>query len=226
MTEFFERNLSVITEEEQQVLANKKVLVIGCGGLGGSIIELLCRFGFSNLTVIDADVFEPSNMNRQLLCTTQTLGRKKAEAAAQRAKMINPDIRIEAVTAFFDESNAGELVHGKDLVIDALDSLESRLLAEEICEKEGVYLVHGAVYGWMIQTAVCPPGKRVLHKLYGLAKNSPAKGGGISMNVASCASFEVTEAVKFLLGRPDVLEGKVLFFDLMTKENYTIDMME
>lgn len=226
MKSYFEKNLAILTEEEQKLLAEKKILVAGCGGLGGSVIELLCRSGFLNLTVVDGDVFEPTNMNRQILCTTKTLGKSKSESAAERARLISPDIKIEAVTEFITAENVTDLVHGKDLVIDALDSVEGRLILEDACAKEGVFLVHGAVRDWMVQTAVCPPGAGILHKLYQGRTGSFGSPGGVGVNVFSCASFEVTEAIKLLTGKEGTLLGKVLFFDLFEKESQIVDFMD
>ena len=221
---FFEKNLAIMTEEEQRVLAEKKVLVAGCGGLGGSVIELLCRSGFMDLTVADGDAFEDSNMNRQILCTTETLGRNKARAAVERARTISPEIKIEAVEGFLTPKNIRELVRGKDLVMDALDSAAARLLLEEACEKENVYLIHGAVNSWMLQTAVCPPGAGILHKLYGGVTGEEKGSGGTGVGVFACASFEVTEALKLLAGREEVLMGKVMFFDLLSKECQVVEL--
>ena len=215
-----------MTEEEQKLLSEKNVLVAGCGGLGGSVIELLCRSGFLNLTVVDGDVFAPSNMNRQILCTTETLGKSKALAAAERARLISPDIKIEAVTDFITEENIKDLIHGKDLVMDALDSVEGRLMLEDACAAEGITLIHGAVRDWMIQVAVCPPGAGLLHKIYHTSTSPKGSPGGVGVNVFSCASFEVTEAIKFLTGREGSLNGQILFFDLYEKESQIIDLRE
>ena len=226
MTSYFVKNLAILSEEEQKLLSEKKVLVVGCGGLGGSVIELLCRSGFMDLTVADGDVFEPSNMNRQILCTTETLGRSKALTAANRARLISPEIKIEAVTEFITEENIRGLVRGKDLVMDALDSVEGRLMLEDACAAEGIFLVHGAVKDWMLQVAVCPPGAGILHKLYQGMTGARGNPGGVGVNVFSCASFEVTEAIKLMTGREGTLTGKVLFFDLYEKESQIVDLMD
>lgn len=226
MMSYFEKNLAILTEEEQKLLSEKKILVAGCGGLGGSVIELLVRSGFLNLTLVDGDVFEPSNMNRQLLCTTKTLGTSKALAAAERARLISPEIRIEAVTEFITEENIKDLIHGKDLVIDALDSAEGRLMLEDACAEENIFLVHGAVRSWMVQVAVCPPGAGLLHLLYSGDTHFEKTGGGIGVNVFTCASFEVIEAIKLMAGWEDTLEGQVLFFDLFSKESQLVDFRD
>lgn len=225
MSDFFEKNLAIFTPAEKDLLKEKKVLVAGCGGLGGSIIEILARSGIGHLVLVDMDVFEPSNMNRQILCTTETLGKGKAQTAAARVLSINPEADVQAVTDRLCEDNAPALIRDCDVVIDALDSVASRLMLEGACAKENKYLIHGAVNGWSLQIGVCPPGTNMLLALYGGKNATVHSGGGIAMTVFSCASFEVSEAIKILLDRPDSLSGSFLFFDLLSKESQVIPML-
>ena len=191
----YERNIPAISEDDQQLLATKRVLVVGCGGLGGYVIEYLARLGIGELTVTDGDCFEESNFNRQLLSSVPKLGCSKAKAAAERLTQINPDVRVTAVEARFDIDNADELVSGQDLVIDALDNVTSRLLLEDVCAVHGVTIVHGAIQGWSVQTAVVRPGSGLLHRLYGPQGAAPGKTS-LSFTPAFCAAVEVAEAVK------------------------------
>ena len=224
MNEFFMKNLAIFSPEEMDILKQKKVFVAGCGGLGSSVIELLARSGIGHLVAADRDVFEPSNMNRQILCTTETLGKRKAEAASERVQLIDPTIDIQAVVTDLNESNLRELIEGCDLVIDALDSVSSRLLLENACAEKELFLIHGAVNGWALQVGVCPPKSSMLHTLYGGKEATEHAGGGIAMTVFTCAAFEVSEAIKLLLHRPDSLAGNFLFFDLLSKESQVITL--
>ena len=224
MTEYFKKNQAIFSPEEMALLADKKILVAGCGGLGGSVIELLSRSGIGHLIVADGDQFEPSNMNRQLLCTTDTLGRSKAEEAAGRILSINPDADVRTVCCRLDRNNLKELLPGCDLVIDALDSVSSRLMLEDACAEEGLFLIHGAVNGWFLQAGICPPGAGMLHTLYASHDPGGPSGGGIAMTVFTCAAFEVSEAIKLLLHRPDTLTGKLVFFDLLSKESEVVSL--
>lgn len=100
------RNIPAISEAEQVILAGKTVAVIGCGGLGGHLIELLCRVGVGSIRVVDGDVFEESNLNRQLLSTMATLDTSKAQAAAERVRAISPETAVTVCPVFLDEQNA------------------------------------------------------------------------------------------------------------------------
>ena len=110
MEERYIRNLGALTEQECAKLRTKTVFVAGCGGLGGYLIEMLLRLGVGAIRAADGDVFEASNLNRQLLSSTRNLGRSKAEAAQDRAAEVNPDVCFTAIPAFLTEENALELM--------------------------------------------------------------------------------------------------------------------
>ncbi|MDE7261840.1 MAG: HesA/MoeB/ThiF family protein [Oscillospiraceae bacterium] len=213
MEERYSRNLPAVSAEEQAALAHKRVLVVGCGGLGGYLIEYLARMGVGEITAVDGDVFELSNLNRQLLSTQALLGTSKALAARDRVRAVNPDVRIEAIEAFLDEDNADGLVRGRDLVLDALDSAPARLILEDTCARAGTAIVHGAIQGWSVQVSVVPAGSGLLHRLYGSAK-APAEKTSLPCTPPFCAAVQAAEAVKLLCGRPSELEGKLLLADL------------
>ena len=213
MEERYSRSIPAVSAEEQAALAQKRVLVAGCGGLGGYLVEYLARMGVGELTAVDGDVFEPSNLNRQLLSAEALLGTSKALAARERVRAVNPAVAVRAVEAFLDEENADGLVEGQDLVLDALDNIPARLVLEDACARQGVPIVHGAIQGWSAQVAVVPPGSGALRRLYGRMA-APADKTSLPFTPAFCAAAQAAEAVKLLCGRPSVLEGKLLLADL------------
>lgn len=217
------------------MLRDRSVLVVGCGGLGGYAIEYLARLGVGHITAVDGDVFSESNLNRQLLSTTDNIGRSKASEASARVSAIDPKIRFNAVAEFLSEENAAKLLQGIDIVIDALDNVGSRLVLEDACEAAGITIVHGAVQGWNLQAAVVAPGSRTLHKLYKAdsqasraqsdSAETPESKSCLCPTPACCAAIQVAEALKLLLGRESTLTGNMLFMDLQTMESYTIPML-
>lgn len=219
----YERNIPAVSAEEQELLSRKKVLVVGCGGLGGYIIEYLARMGIGEITAADGDVFEASNLNRQLFSSPEMLGKSKAEAAAERVRLINPGIRVTAVPSDFDTVNADRLVSGQDLVIDALDNVAARFLLEDVCDRHGITIVHGAIQGWSAQAAVIRPGEHTLHRIYGSEGAHPDKTS-LPFSPAFCAAVEAAEAVKLLCGRPSSLEGKLLLADLYHMEWHLLEI--
>ena len=211
------RNQDAISDAEQEILAQKCVLVVGCGGLGGYVIECLARIGVGHMRVVDNDVFDESNLNRQLLSSSMNLGRPKTLAARQRAMAINPLVEIEAYQTKFTAENAPELVAGCDIAIDALDNIPSRLLLQQAAKTAGISLVHGAVAGWMGRVSVIQPGYDLFSQLYPAQteiQGEEMERGALSFTVSLTASFQAAETVKLLLEKPS-LTGELLEIDML-----------
>lgn len=218
----YERNIPALSEEECNTLLGKRVLVVGCGGLGGHLIDLLARIGVGFLRVVDGDVFEPSNLNRQLLSEVPLLGVSKAKAAAARVSRVNPEISVEAVDSFLTEKNARRLLLSCDVVLDGLDNIESRRILAEECQRSGIPYIYGAVNGWVAQAAISMPGDHLVEKLY--PEGSVLKNKSVlSFTPALCASMQVALCVKLLTGRP-VETGKLYYIDLLNQEFESIPM--
>ena len=224
--ERYRRNIGTITEEENEMLAAKRVCVVGCGGLGGYVIESLGRIGVGYIRAIDFDVFEPSNLNRQITSEVPLLGTSKAQAAKARMERINPSITVEAVEQKFTPENARELLSGVDVAIDALDSLPPRLLLQQTCEELGIPLVHGAIGGWYGRVTVIMPGDRTLERLYkpDAVKGVETQMGTPGFTPAVVGSIEACEVVKLLIGRGKPLRGRVLNIDLLNEEFFVLKL--
>lgn len=212
----YERNIPALSEAECEILRRKRVLVVGCGGLGGHLIDMLARIGVGFLRVVDGDVFEPSNLNRQLLSEVPLLGVSKAKAAAAKVSRVNPETEVEAVAGFLTEKNARQLLLSCDTVLDGLDNIDSRRILAKECEKAKIPFIYGAVSGWVAQAAVSMPGDHLVETLYPegvVLKNKSV----LSFTPALCASIQVSLCVKLLTGRP-VETGKLYYFDLLNQE--------
>ena len=218
----YERNFPALTESECLLLRQKRVLVVGCGGLGGHIIDQLCRIGIGSLKIVDGDVFEESNLNRQLLSSVQLLGQSKAQAAAEHIARVNPSVQVEAVAEYMTRDNVHALIAGCDAVIDALDNVDSRRTLAAACEKAGIALVYGAISGWVAQAAVSMPGDGLIEKLY--PEDVVLRDKSVlSFTPALCASMQTALCVKYLAGRP-VNTGMVYYFDLLNQEYESIPL--
>ena len=216
MEERYIRNLGALTEEECAVLRGKTVFVAGCGGLGGYLIEMLLRLGVGEIRAADGDVFEASNLNRQLLSSPSTLGSGKAAAAAARAREINPEVRFAAVSDFVTEENAAELVKGCDAVLDALDNIAARRLLAAACAEAGVPLIHGAICGWTAQAAVVMPGDDLIGRIYPEGSRLSSKAS-LSFTPPFCAAMQMALCTRILTGRP-VETGRLYMADLLDME--------
>src|SRR6185369_6175177 len=128
----YQRNRNVISLADQLRLFNSKVAVVGCGGLGGYVVEELARMGVGHIVAIDPDIFEEHNLNRQILSTPATLGKAKVEAARQRVEQINPAVSLCAVQDAFGLANGSVLLAGASVAVDALDSISYRLELAEV----------------------------------------------------------------------------------------------
>jgi molybdopterin/thiamine biosynthesis adenylyltransferase len=217
------RNVPALTREECALLRTKKIAVIGCGGLGGHLIDLLARLGIGSILAVDGDIFDASNLNRQLLSQVSLLGTEKARAAADRVRMVNPDVKVRSETVFLDESNALSLITGCDAVLDALDNIPSRKILSAACEQANIPYIYGAIQGWVAQAAVSMPGDRLIDTLYPEEIEIRDKSV-LSFTPALCASMQAALCVKLLTGR-DVETGKIYYFDLLNQEFETISMV-
>ena len=193
------RNIPALSAGDMDRLAGSRVFVAGCGGIGGNVIESLARIGIGSLTVADGDSFAESNLNRQILCTPDEIGRNKADAAAERVSQIDPVISVTAVCEALDKENAPALMADADLIIDCLDSVEARLMLEDAASEAGLYVVHGAIKGWDFQAMLVPPGSGLLHDLSADACEDTDKTSR-PMTPAACAAIEVSLAVRYLCG--------------------------
>ena len=220
MEERYIRNLGALSEEECTLLRRKTVLVAGCGGLGGYLIEMLLRLGVGEIRAADGDCFEASNQNRQLLSAPEFLGRPKAEVAAERADAVNPDVHFVAVPEFVTEANVRELIRGCDAVLDALDNIPSRNVLAKACAETRIPMIHGAICGWSAQAAIVMPGDNLMEQIYpeGAALTSKAS---LSFTPPFCAALQTALCVRLLTGR-EVEAGKLYMADLLDMELYCL----
>lgn len=225
----YQRNRTIISVKDQLTLFHSSVAVIGCGGLGGYVVEELARLGVGRIVVIDPDVFEEHNLNRQLFSSPANLDTAKVEAAAKRIGEINPAVTLVPVQTAFSPENGAELLAGCQIVVDALDSIQVRLELAEVCSIMNIPLVHGAIAGWFGHVATQFPGDTTLQTIYGSWKGG--KGveqtlGNPSFTPAVVASLEVAEVCKLLLGQGALLRRRKLIIDLFSMEMHIIDIHE
>lgn len=219
----YSRNVPALSEDQCALLEAKRVAVIGCGGLGGHIIELLARIGVGHIVCVDGDVFDETNLNRQLLSQEALLDTSKALAAVERIQCINSRISCEGYPCFLKQDNAASLIQGCDLVFDALDNVDARRILEQACEQENIPYVHGAISGWYAQAAVCLPGQKLTRMLY--PEDVVIKDKSVlSFTPALCASVQTSLGIKVLLGLP-VTSGTLYFYDLLNQELDHIPMV-
>jgi len=211
------RNLGTVGWEGQIALLQSTVGIVGAGGLGGWIIEGLSRIGVGHIIVIDSDQFEENNLNRQLFCREQDLGRPKVDAARQRAAEVNGAVEVVTHCVRVDEEQMVQLLQGADVLVDALDALPTRLAMQRAARRLHVPMVHGAIAGYVGQVMTIWPEDAGLYGLYG-GDRVPEHGiemqwGNPPATPMMVAAWQIQEVVKILTGRGEPLRHRLLFMD-------------
>jgi len=213
----YERNLGTVGWDGQLALLRATCAIVGLGGLGGWIVEGLARMGVGRLILIDGDAFAENNLNRQALCWESNVGQPKTDAAVQRVREINPAVETVAHTVWADAESFPELLEGADVVVDALDTLPTRILLQRVAQKLGIPMVHGAIAGYVGQVMTIFPNDGGLLALYPEGK-APERGaeviwGNPAATPMMVASWQVQEVVKVITGQGQPLRNRMLFMD-------------
>jgi len=213
----YARNRTTIGADQQKKLFQSTVAVVGCGGLGGYVIEELARLGVGTLLAVDPDTFEDHNLNRQILCAFPSLGKTKVEAAEKRVAEINPACTVVPLKVRLTAGNAPSLLDSAQVAVDCLDNIGARLELADACAQLAIPLVHGAIGGWYGLVLTQGPSENRLRQLYGEGRD--VKGieetlGNLSFTAAVVAGMEAAETCKLLIGEGGTLKGRMLFIDL------------
>jgi adenylyltransferase/sulfurtransferase len=218
-------HLAEVGVEGQSKLLSSRVLLVGAGGLGSPAALYLAAAGVGTVGLVDFDRVDASNLQRQILYTTQDVGRPKLEVAAERLGALNPDIRIETHDAKLEASNAEEILSGHDVVVDGTDTFPSRYLTNDVCVWLGIPLVYGSIMRFEGQVSVFDPkgGAPCYRCLFAeppppeLAPNC-AEAGVLGVLPGVVGTLQATEAIKLILGRGAPLRGRLLVYDALALE--------
>ena len=203
----------------QLKLKQAKILVVGTGGLGSPISIYLAAGGVGRLGVMDADVVEASNLQRQILHGTKDVGRLKVDSAREMLEDINPLVEVETHNVLLGRENALEIISAYDLVVDGTDNVPSRYLLSDACVLLGKPLVHGSIFRFQGQVAVLctkdgpcfrcafpePPPPEIVQKI--------SVGGVIGVQPGIIGCLQALEAIKLIVGHGKPLIGRLLVFD-------------
>ncbi len=224
----YERNIGVLGIEGQLRLLCSSIAVIGCGGLGGVIVEILSRAGIGCLILVDGDSFSEDNLNRQLLSSEVFVGRLKVEAAAERIAAINSAVRIVSYPVMLQADNIRDILNNADMAVDALDNNPSRKMLYEACSEMGIPVVHGAVGGLMGQMALYYPGSSTHLDLFSSSgmseKGVEAVAGVPSFSPFVIASLQAARLIEEISGISTGLRGKLVFMDMLTFHSEILDL--
>ena len=211
----YKRNRSTISTASQKKLFKSHVAIIGCGGLGGNIAEMLTRIGVGKLSLFDFDVFEEHNLNRQNFSTIETLGKEKVNVVNEALQKINPAVLISSFVKKFNPVSDFNMIADAGVVVDALDNPQTKLELAVACKKNNTGFVHGAIVGMTGQFTT----NNTLELIYsGGGSGAESKAGNPSFSAAFAAAVQSAEVIKLILGIGELLENKILITDLMFNE--------
>lgn len=221
---------SPIGEKGQEQIRKKHILVVGAGALGTANAEMIARAGIGELTIVDRDYVEWSNLQRQQLYIEEDAQNRipKAVAAKLHLKKINSEVEVHSYVEDVTSANIEELAEGVDLIIDATDNFETRLLINDVALKHGIPWIYGGCVGsYGLSFTIIPHETPCLHCLL---KHIPFDGmtcdtvGVISPIVSMVASHQTSEALKLLVGDEENRRGKLVSFDLWKNQYSSINM--
>jgi adenylyltransferase/sulfurtransferase len=214
----------------QRRLKQARVLVVGAGGLGSPIAMYLAAAGIGYLGIVDADVVDRSNLQRQIIHGTRDIGRRKTDSAADRLAEINPNVHVTRIDEALSSSNALEILAQYDIVVDGTDNFPTRYLVNDACVILGKPNVYGSIIRFEGQASVfAHEGGPCYRCLFpeppppGLVPNC-AEGGVFGVVPGIVGSIQATEAIKLALGMNETLSGRLLLIDVMRMRFRTIEL--
>ncbi len=209
----YSRQIRLFGVTGQEQLKGTSAFIAGAGGLGSAVSIYMAAAGFGRIAIADCDRVDVSNLNRQVLHWTKDVGISKAASAEETLAGINPEIEIDALEVTIDEENVDDLISGCDLIMDAMDNFRVRYLLNRAAQKKRVPMFHGAICGFHGQAMTVLPGKtaclRCIFPRAPPAEIFPALGSTCGI----IGSIQVTEAVKYVTGRGELLINRLLLWD-------------
>lgn len=221
--ERYRRHLSLpeVGEEGQARLLQSRVLLLGAGGLGSPAALYLAAAGVGTLGIVDADVVDTSNLQRQVLHTQERVGQPKVDSARLALEALNPDVKVRPFPERLTSDNVLRVLEGFDVVLDGGDNFPTRYLLNDACVLRGLPLVHGSVFRFEGQVTTFRPGHGPCYRCLYPAPPPPelapscAEAGVLGVLPGTIGLLQATEALKLVLGVGEPLVGRLLTFDAL-----------
>ena len=208
----------------QQKMLEARVLLLGAGGLGSPAAYYLAAAGIGNLGIVDFDRVDLSNLQRQIIHSTERIGMLKTESAKKTIQALNPDVNVTLYNEKMDSSNIMNLIEGYDYIVDGSDNFPTRYLVNDACIMRNKTLIHGSIYRFEGQVTVFKPGDGPCYRcLYpeppppGMVPNCQ-EGGVLGVLAGVIGNLQVVEVLKLVLGIGKTLVGKLLIYDALNTE--------
>jgi molybdopterin/thiamine biosynthesis adenylyltransferase/rhodanese-related sulfurtransferase len=211
-----------VGEEGQQRLLESRVLLVGAGGLGSPASLYLAAAGVGTLGIVDADIVDESNLQRQVVHSTEELGQPKVLSAKRTLEALNPDVRVVPFQERLTSENVDRiLADGWDVIVDGADNFPTRYLVNDASVWHGIPVVHGSIFRFEGQVTVFAPGEGPCYRCLFPQPPPPelapscAEGGVLGVLPGIIGSIQANETLKLLLDRGDSLAGRLLLFDAL-----------
>ena len=208
----------------QQKMLEARILLLGAGGLGSPAAYYLAAAGIGNLGIVDFDQVDLSNLQRQIIHSTERIGMLKTESAKKTIQALNPDVNVTLYNEKIDSSNILSIIKDYDYVVDGSDNFPTRYLANDACVMENKTLIHGSIYRFEGQVTVFKPNSGPCYRcLYpeppppGMSPNCQ-EGGVLGVLAGIVGNLQVVEVLKLILGIGEPLVGKLLIYDALKTE--------
>ena len=222
--------LKEIGVKGQKKLMNGSVLISGAGGLGAPAALYLAAAGVGKIGIVDADVVDLSNLQRQVIHTTADVGRPKVESAAETMRAINPDVEVVTYHEFISSANIMDIIKDYDFVLDGTDNFPAKFLINDACVMADKPFSHAGILRFKGQLMTVIPHQSPCYRC--VFKTMPPKdaiptckqAGVIGAMAGVIGSLQALEAVKFLTGAGELLTGKLLTFDALTMKFHTVKL--
>lgn len=213
--ERYKRQILSFGEDGQEKLRKAHIFIAGAGGLGSPISIYLAVAGVGTITLVDKDVVELTNLNRQILHYDQDIGRRKTASAEEKLIALNPDITVKTIDITIDESNAADLVGNADGIVDAMDNFPIRYLLNDVALEKKISLFHGAIRGFYGQATTIIPGKTACLRC--IFPRAPPKEvfPVVGVTPGLIGMVQATEVMKYLLGSGELLANRLFVWDGM-----------
>ncbi len=216
--ERYKRQIPILGAEGQEKLRRSKVLLVGVGGLGSQASIHLALAGVGEIILIDRDVVEIHNLNRQPLYREKDVGKPKAKVAAERLKELNPEVEVRALVTELGSLESIDAIKEADVVLDCLDTIKARLLLNKICVENRKPLIHAGVRGFYGQLTTIIPGETPCLACLYQEPDHEEPVPVVSPTVGVLASLQASEALKILAGISPLATGKMVVVDLKYME--------
>ncbi len=222
MNQYDEKNMGIINTITMARIKKTRILIVGLGGIGAHLTNHLVRLGVQTVHLCDHDVYQRSNINRQLFSAEKMVGKSKVVVVTEALTGIRPDVEIIAHACKIEDINE-KIWSQIDIVMDALDSSKMKIYLEMIAGEHRLPVVHGAIAGWYGQVGIIMPGTHIINRLYdGKDYGLDANLGSPTFTPAVIAAMMVGELVKFLDGDEKALINKILMVDLANNNLETL----